>query len=220
MNQTSAEANLKFLRDQKSNLFKKNSDYYHNNDTNTWNNPARMNLKFYKQYYEKWEKDNENFSNILSTAKLRDLSAQNQKRLSEFQTHKLADQTATASLKIERLLLEKNSSQKILENGQIDNFLEKINNLDLAAEKKMTLNRCNVKSRVISKNLWENRSCLTRERLEMDLTKVVLEGEQQGVSMIIKRIERDQDTKGLQRSLLENKREDIKKSYNVLKQKN
>jgi hypothetical protein len=220
MNQTSAEANQKFLNDQKSDLFKKTSDYYHNNDTNTWNNPARMNLKFYKQYYEKWEKDNENFSKILSTAKMRDSSVQHQKRLKKFQTQKVADRAATASLKMERLLLEKNSSQKILENGQLDNFLEKINNLDLSAEKKMTLNRCNVKSRVTSKNLWENRNCLNKERLEMDLTKVVLEGEQQGVSMIIKRIDCDQDTKGLQQSFLESKREDIKKSYNVLKQKN
>lgn len=173
MNQTSAEHKLKFLGDQKSNLIKMNSDYYHNNDLNTWNNPARMNLKFYKQYYEKWEKDHGKFCQILSTTKTRDLSAQHQKKLTEFQANKVADRTATASLKMERLLLEKNSCQKILENHQIDNFLTKINDLDLAAEKKMTLNRTNVKSRVTSKNLWENRNCLTKERLEMDLTKAV-----------------------------------------------
>jgi hypothetical protein len=175
----------------KKNIQPKNHDYYQNQN-NLWNNTSRHCPKLLSQYHDPWQDRENSYQKSIEAIQKNDRDQSHRKK-TEFLTRtrsQLATQNET--IKLNRVLLQKDANQKILETVLSDKITDKINSLDKHAERKRILSKSSINNRINSKNLWEKRDQLDSKRLDADLTLKVLRGEQEGIQMIVTRIEEDE----------------------------
>ena len=211
---------IEIRKKDRANLIVKSYDWY-KNDANIWNNVHRTNKKHYGQYYQKWDKDQIDFN---KNQKILEDRNREQKK-SDMKQFVLLNKEVTnnqdENIKLERLLLQKESNQKILEKGIEDKIFDEINELNTNQEKKRILTRSSVQNRIQSKNLWEIKKYeFDSKHLKMDLTEKVLEGEKNAVDNIIKRWKKEKNIENLSEQLLQNKQESIRQSYCNIKNNN
>jgi hypothetical protein len=140
----------------KKNIQPKNHNYYQNQN-NIWNNTSRHCPKLLSQYHAPWQERETSYQKSLKALQKNDAFNSHLKK-TEFlaQTQSLLT-TQNETIKLNRVLLQKDANQKILETVLSDTITNKINSLDKHAERKRILNRSSIKNRINSKNLWEKR---------------------------------------------------------------
>ena len=211
-NKEELELALKVKELDQRNLIKKNADYY-NNDLNMWNNSYRLNKKFYSQYHEKKDYDEKILTFKQDKIRMKDKERQFRSTLNFRRNHRNALNKQKENIKLNRLLVQKDASQKIVEDALDNKFLDGMNNIDKHDERKRIQNRTNVINKISSINLWENNEALDQKHQNNFLTEAVLKKEKEGIEMIVDKIKKECVEDGYQKKLEEANTNSIRKLF-------
>jgi hypothetical protein len=201
-------------------LLKKDRNYY-KPEQNLWNNPARLNKKFYKQYYATWDKNQKTHESLVKILDTKHKNLEFQEK--RFSVLSKKDQTLQeeSELKLQRLVLEKNSnSKRFFSKPESVKYGPVMASVSPDEEKRLLYSRSSNLSRICTKNSWEERSTLNHKKLHNDLTQKVLQGEKNAVDIIVGRIEKDRDSVKFEQEFVDRRRQEIKSSYSGLRQRN
>jgi hypothetical protein len=211
---------LKTAHNKHQDLLIKDRNFY-KPDQNLWNNPARLNKKFYKQYYQTWEKNQKAHEFLVKILDTKHKNLEFQEKRTSVLSKKDQTLQEESEIKLQRLILEKNSnSKRFFTKPESVKYAPVMASVSPDEEKRLLYSRTSNLSRICSKNLWEERSTLNHKKLHSDLTQKVLQGERYAVDTIVGRIEKDRDSGKFGEELNDKRRQEIKSSYKCLRQKN
>lgn len=185
---------------KRHNIIKKNFQYYQNND-NLYNNPYHTSKKLLSQYHQpKQDKEAILYSKLNQINNEDNQNANMLKRNFIF-SGKKGDNDKIDRFRMNRLVLQGKSKQKVFQSNDTNLTSSKMDKLDQKKDNELTLMKSSCHNRIRTVNLWEDKEILNEKRLKADLTEKVLQGERNAIEMISKRFKDDNHAQDLQRQL-------------------